>query len=533
MGKLALRLSTAFTAGVAGLVLLAGTADAQSPQPKKGGTVVSVAGSDPTGLNPTITTDNVVLTAGCGVFEGLVNFNGKTDRPEPLLAESWTISPDGKTYTFKLRDAKWHDGKPLTSEDVRYSYMDVAAKIGPTFSAQVGKILQAIETPDEKTAVFKLSEPYGPLLRLLTCVYSGAVMPSHLYKGTDPIANPVTQKPVGTGPFKFKEWVRGDHITFVRNDDYWDKTKPYLDSVIIRIMPSAAARVQALLAGEVDYIQFLFFPPSDRKTIQSNPKTKLELATLPPNTLFGFFNLKRKPFDDIRVRNALLVATDRKYILDNAFFGSGQEAKAPWAKFVEWAANPDVDYSKSHPFDPEKAGKMLEEAGYKADASGVRFRMKISYDASSAERNSIALMLQSWWKRAGVEVTPDPVENTVLVPRAHQQHDFDFYMVSYNTYGDPAIGIARTYISSTINNPFGNAAGYSNPEVDALFDKAAKLTSIEERAAVYRQIQPILMRDLPAIALHENKASDAASKDLMDAWTYAANGYWATAWLNR
>ena len=228
----------------------------------------------------------------------------------------------------------------------------------------------------------RLREPYGPLLLILTCPFSGAILPAHLFKGTDPRTNPVTQKPVGTGPFKFSEWVGGDRITFVRNDKYWDDGKPYLDSVIMKIMPNGSSRTQALLAGEIDYIPTTYFPASDNKTVEANPKVKREQTGLAPNQLFAFFNLKRKPLDDVRVRHALLTATDRDYIFKNVFHGLGKPGQGPWTTTIEWAHDPAINYDTSHPFDPEKAGRMLEEAGYKADANGIRFRVTLSYDTA-------------------------------------------------------------------------------------------------------------------------------------------------------
>ncbi len=512
---------------------LAGTVSAQqaTPTPKRGGTVVWVIASEPSVINPVTTTATPETNVSCNLFEGLVVLNVKTNKFEPLLAESWTISPDGKTYTFKLRKTNWHDGRPFTSEDVRYTVADVMVKVGPLFAAQVGKLVEAVETPDLQTAVIRLKEAYGPLLLTLTCAFNGAMIPSHLFKDTDVRANPVNQKPVGTGPFKFQDWARGDHITLVRNENYWDAGKPYLDSVVMKIIPNGASRTQALLAGEVDYIPFTAFPINDGKLIDTNPKTKREATGLPSSQLFGFFNLKRKPLDDVRVRHALLTATDRNYIRDNAFFGLGRPGQSPWATLIEWAHDPAINYDESHPFNPEKAGQMLEEAGYKADASGIRFSINIVYDAARPEQNQTASALKAMWRRAGVDLQLVALEAAVLLPRVHKDSNFDFHISAYSSYADPAIGIGRSYISSTIGGNFGNAASYSNSEVDALFNKASALTTLEERGAVYKQIEVILMRDLPAIMVHENVGLDAANKKLVGGWGWSGNLRAGNAWL--
>lgn len=513
--------------------LAAGVANAQTAStPTKGGTAVVALGSEPQLLNAAITTATQDFIINCNVYEGLVVFNLLKNQFEPALAESWTVSPDGKTYTFKLRKATWHDGKPFTSEDVRYTLMEVSAKTGPIFAGQAGKVLESVNPVDPQTVEIKMKEPYGPLLLSLTCPLGGAILPSHIYKGTDPRTNPATtQKPIGTGPFKFSEWTRGSHVTFVRNDAYWNPAKPYLDSVIFRTMSAPASRTQALLAGEVDYVSSQFFPPSDGPTVEANPRTKRELTGQAANMLYAFFNLKRKPLDDVRVRHALLTATDRDYIFKNAFFGLGRPGQAPWTTTIEWAHDPSIHYDKSHPFNPAKAAQMLDEAGYKADANGIRLRLSIVYDAAVSERNQTAAALKAMWRQAGVDLTVMPLESAVLVPRVHQEGNFDVYMSSYNSYMDPTIGVARAFITSSIGVNFGNAGFYSNPEVDALFDKAGKLTTLEERGAVYKQLEVILMRDLPSITLHENRSFDAANKKLMGGWGYAGNVTFGNAWL--
>lgn len=503
---------------------------AQQPQPQKGGTAI-IGSTEPNLLNSVISTDVPNVLVGCIVHEGLVVFNTKGEA-SPALAESWKVSEDGLTYTMKLRDTKWHDGEPFTSEDVRYTLMEVASKLHPTFSAQVGKNLEAVETPDPHTAVIKLKQPYGPFLLTLSCPLAGGILPSHVFKGTDPLKNKAsTEKSIGTGPFKFAEWAYGNHITLVRNDDYWDKGKPYLDTIEMKFIANSAARSLALMSGEIDYLGFNQFPVSDAKIIRANPKYQIQPTGWPPNTLWGFMNLKRKPLDDMRVRDALLVATDRNYVFNTVFNGLGKPATAPWTVQIPWATDPTINFDNNLPFNPEKAAQMLEDAGYKADADGVRLKLNITYDSVSAERNNLALALQSTWKRAGIQLELRQYEAAVLMPRVHKDMDFDIYLGSYSSYWDPAIGISRAFITSTIGRNFGNASGYSNAEVDKLFEKAAGLTTLEDRGAVYRQIQQILAKDMPALPLHENLGIEAATAKLHGLWGWGGDGLWGNAWL--
>src|SRR5262249_41737702 len=162
--------------------------------------------------------------------------------------KSWTVSPDQTLYTFSLVDTKWHDGKPFTSRDVKFTLEEVSGKYGSKFASTKSRI-KSIETPDDRTVVLQLDRPFGPLLFSLSNYGNGVILPEHLFAGTNALTNPATlTAPVGTGPFMLKEWVRGDHITLVRNPNYWMPGKPYLDQIIFKIIPDSSARVLALKA---------------------------------------------------------------------------------------------------------------------------------------------------------------------------------------------------------------------------------------------------------------------------------------------
>lgn len=515
----------------------AGTSLAQQAEtPQRGGTAIVGLAAEPKGFNPALTSSTPDTVAGCMVYEGLVTMDTRDGRDEiaPLLAKSWEVSDDGLTYTFHLRDARWHDGQPFTSEDVRYTLQEVAAKFSPMFATQVGGKLAGVDTPDKSTVIVRLSEPYSPLLRTMNCTYSTPILPSHLFKGKDVATNPATtSKPVGTGPFKFDTWQRGSHISFVRNDDYWEKGAPYLDGLIIKTVPSPASRVQALIAGEIDFIPMVHFPLNDAKLVESNPTLKIVKSGFAPNITYVNFNLKHKALSDPRVRNALLMASDREFIHQSAFSSLGATGRAPWPVGIEWSRNLDVDYDKSHPFDPKRAAAMLDEAGFTEGADGIRFGLNIIYDSAIAERNQVATALKANWRNVGVDVTLQPMEIAVVMPRVFRDNNFDVYLNDNNSYGDPAIGVGRVFLTESIGRISGNASGYSNPEVDALFKAGAKEVSPEKRAAIYRSVQPILVRDMPVMMLHELSGFDGASRKLHGLWGWIGNGRWAHAWLEQ
>lgn len=514
------------------LVALAGLASAQEATPQNGGTVIIALPTDAVTLNPSLSTEGTVVTVGALFYEGLIKVDGDGNIA-PVLAESWDISEDGLVYTFHLRDARFHDGTPMTSADVRYSLTEVSAEYSSVFSSQGGQYIASIETPDEKTVVITLSEPYGPFMRSLSCAIGGCILPAHLFEGTDVPTNPVsTERPVGTGPFIFEEWVRGDHIRAVRNDDYWNPDLPYLDGVISRIMVNPTGRTQSLLAGEVDVLSSYAFALSDGPLLANDPRYTLWPA--PPNAgTYAMFNIADEILDDPAVRHALVVATDRQYILDVAYYGLAVLGTAPWPTDISWATDPEINFDVTHAYDPERAAAMLDEAGYPVGPDGTRFTLTVSYDSNNAERAQLALALQSMWGAIGVNVEITPSETAILIPRIYTDADFDVYLATLSTFGDPALGIARLFVGDAIGRSYGNATRYTNPEIEDLFDRAGSLTSFEDRGALYRQAQAIAMRDMPHFVVVEAPGFDAAISNLHGLWEEEGRLSWDTAWLEQ
>ena len=250
--------------------LPAGSVCAADPVPRRGGTLVMVLDGDPPTLNPDITTGVPDVIVGDLMLEGLTRIDD-TLQAAPNLASAWTISADHTRYTFKLVEANWHDGKPFTSADVKFTLERVSRKYGAKFNAAASHI-QAIDTPDERTVVLTLDKPFGPLLFSLSNYTNAAILPAHVYGDADVLAHPATlAHPIGTGPFMFKEWVRGDHITLARNPGYWRKDLPYLDQVVLKIIPDPASRVLALKTGEIDYCYFYYFPTARFAEIEHDP----------------------------------------------------------------------------------------------------------------------------------------------------------------------------------------------------------------------------------------------------------------------
>ena len=524
------RLATALAAAAMGVAAGAHAQTAETPV--KGGTLVVGIGADAPSVNPVLSTGIPDRLIGCSLYEGLVKFTSDL-QAQPLLAESWTVSPDGKTYEFKLRAAKWHDGKPFTAEDVRYSLGEASPKYSSMF-APASRQIQSVETPAPDKVVITLKQPFGPMLLSLSCQGGGAILPAHIFKGTDMAANPAsTASPVGTGPFKLAEWQRGNFIRLVRNPDYWDPTRPHLDEVAIKVLPQPAARLQALQAGEVDQVVGQFFPSSSHSIVRSDKRLKLVASGFPPGTTFVFFNVNKPPLDNPKVRQALMMATNRDYLVRSAWQGDGTPSLRPWTSAISWAANPQSDSTKMYPCDIKQAKALLDEAGFKPDATGKRFGLKFAYAASSVEFGQVGLALQSMWKELGVDLAVESVELATYMKRLYVDRNFDLGIDIYTSAGDPALGISRTFVTSAIGRPYGNPTGYSNPEVDRLFDSGETETDQAVRGKTYAEVQTILARDMPNMAIRDYRTIDAATVKLHGAWDVLGPVSLGDAWLEK
>lgn len=477
-----------------------------SSETRQGGTLVVALGSDPEHLNTSISSSVIVGLPGNAISEALVRIDREYN-PYGLLAESWDISEDGLEYTFHLREGvRWHDGEPFTSEDVKFTLEEISPLHG-----RAGAVLEnvaSIETPDDLTVVITLKEPFAPFLTFLTSE-NAAIQPKHIYEGTEILDNPANLAPIGTGPFKFQAWNPGESVELVRNDDYWDAPKPYLDRLVFRILPDNNTRILALQSGEIDYISNYDINFVDVERLREDPSLHVESDRGHPRVLLLFFNTEKEPYNDLRVRQALFGAIDRELILDSAFGGIGGLGRSSIPPGLSWAYNPDVDYMAMYPYDPEAAEALLDEAGYPRQADGTRFEARFLFDPAQPGFNDLADIVRSNWEAIGVKVTLEPRERAVWLDQLYTQKDFDTSIAFYTTSGDPVLGVQRAYLCSEIRDAsFTNASQYCNPELDELFQQAATAVSREERAKFYYEAQEIIARDLPAAVLIDSGFAD-------------------------
>ncbi|APD13385.1 ABC transporter substrate-binding protein [Pandoraea pulmonicola] len=507
---------------------LADTASAQVP--KRGGTAVVALGAEPASLSPDTTNSVPDVAVGCMLYEGLVRFRQGFEIV-PGLAKSWVISPDGLTYKFELQPAKWHDGVPVTSDDVKFTLEEISSKYGPRFNTP-GKFIDRIETPSPSSVVITLKKPFAPFLFSLACEQNAAIMPAHILRGTDIPNNPaVLSRPVGNGPFKFSKWVRGSHVVLVRNPDYWRANEPYLDRIVVMIMPDAATRMLALRAGEVDYIVPDYVPLSAVQMIRHDPQFQAREVSYPGSDLI-ILNTKNPVLAKREVRQALLLAIDRKFIHEKVYYGLGGIPRSAFDTRL-WAYDKDVDYETMYPYDPARARKLLDDAGLKPGPDGTRFTIRLLFETGRPEWMPAAQALQRFWENVGVKVVLDGAERAVILKRVYSDNDFDATLQTYSTLGDPALGIARTYTTDSIKKGvlFNNVSQYSNPEVDRLFGVGRDAHIQADRQKAYNRVQEILARDLPVLNLHQQPQFAVASTRLHGLWQGANQQWWGSVWM--
>ncbi len=491
--------------------------------------MIFTLGGDPTVTNPVLSSGVPEGLIGCILYQGLTITTPSWD-VKPMLAKSWTVSSDGKTYTFELEKAQWQDGKPFTSADVKYSLLEVNAKFSAVF-AGAGRSIESIETPSPDRAIIHLKQPYGPFLISQACSHGGAILPAHIFEGTNPLQNPASgDKPVGIGPFSMTEWKRGDYIKLPRNPNYREAGKPYLDELIAKVITQPTARVQALQAGEVDHLMYFYLPANNYDQVRANTALSLTPAKAPAGIDVILMNVARKPFDDKRVRQALLTAIDRDYLVRTAFFNVGEVGTMPFTAGIPWAADPSIDYRKMYPFDPAKANALLDEAGVKKGADGIRFKANVVYSADQSDYALMAQAVKSMWGAIGVDLTIEAGERAIAYKRMFETRDYDAGIVAYNGYSDPALGMARMVLTSSMGKPLGNGSGYSNPAIDNLLDQAEKTASLAERTARYQEVQRTLASDLPILTVHERILYDASSKRVRGLDDEIFLGTWRDAW---
>ena len=469
--------------------------------PKRGGTLTFSYRLIGGHFNPAIASGTPTGIPGTQLFAALLRFDDKWN-PQPYLAKSWKVSENGLKVTVKLREnARFHDGHPITSEDVKFSIETYQANhpFKPMYAP-----VTSIDTPDKLTAVFNLSKPH-PAIILAFSTQLGCVIPKHVYGKTDNIrTHPQnSQNIVGSGPFKLKEFKPGEYIIMERNDDYFLEGKPYLDRIVYKLIRETTSQVIALEKGDVDMNAFASDPQFlDRIKKSSHlSMTPNGYSAIGPLEWLAF-NTKNKPFDDKRVRQAFAYALDKNFILKVLYGGYAQRSLGPIHPGSVFAPK-DVN---AYDLDLEKAQALLDEAGYKPDSKGIRIKTTLHYIPGGAQWKRKAEYVKAQLKKVGILVTIKTSSDFRAWLKSVANHEFDMTLDSVFNWGDPVIGVHRTYQASNIRKgvPWHNTQQFVNPEIDAIMDKAGRELDLEKRIALYEKMQQMVVEEAPIAYLHSS-----------------------------
>lgn len=437
----------------------------------RGGELRVLIPGDPQSFDPNDLGDEMAQILGPSLFSTLLSLDTE-GRLLPDLAASWEVADGGRTYVFHLRKGVfWHDGRPLSSGDVRFTLERLREKRSASHEA-VRRIAR-IETPDDTTVVLRLSETWAPFLA--TLAWGGTyILPRHASDQA---------KPVGTGPFRFREWVRGERLVMEASPRF-HRPGPFLDRVVFLVTADSFQAAERLLRGEADYT-------ITRIPLHQLPRLErsgLRVVTVPSSgRIFCVFNLRRPPLGDVRVREAINRAIDRGDLVRRALLGYGAPGFGFYTPSVPWAYNGDAHVP---PLDRQRARELVAGAGAHRELEMVV--------PALAPLDQIGGLLRDQLAEVGLAVRVTTLPFNEWIDRVVDTQDFDLTLMSGTHGPDPE------NLSFRFHSRFANPnLGYASPELDAVLKSGAATLDLEERARSYHRAQEILARDMPIAPLAE------------------------------
>jgi peptide/nickel transport system substrate-binding protein len=466
--------------------------------PAYGDIIVEGSIGDASNLIPLLASDSTSHEISALIFNGLIKYD-KDINVVGDLAESWDISKDGLVITFHLRkNVRWHDGRPFTAQDVLYTYqVTVDPKTPTAYAGDFLKVKKA-EALDDYTFRATYDKPFAPALMS----WSVGILPKHLLAGRDITTSPLGRRPIGTGPYKFKEWVTGQKIVLVSNPDYFEG-RPYIDGYVMRIIPDMATMFLELRANGIDRMGLtpLQYTRQTENNLFRNNYSKFRYLSF-AYTYLGY-NLKNPLFADKRIRQAIAYAVNREEIIDGILLGLGKPATGPY-KPGTWAYNPNV---RAYPYDPEKAKALLAEAGWRdADGDGILdkggrpFEFEVITNQGNEIRSKTAEIIQRRLAEVGIRMKIRVVEWAAFVKDFINKRKFDATILGWTIPMDP--DLYDVWHSSKTGPEELNFISYKNAEVDALIVKARETFDQKLRKRCYGRIQEILAEEQPYLFLY-------------------------------
>ncbi len=438
-------------------------------------------GYDPVSLDPIASSDNGSIWTQLLIFDTLIRPDRTGEKLEPGLAESWTVSDDGLTLNFKLRDAKFSDGTPVTAEDVKFSIQRAASEASGW--GRFYRPITSFEIVSPSEITMKLAEPFTPAFNNLA-LFAAAILPKAQVEAK---GDAFFEAPVGSGPFVLKSRVRGARVELAKNPYYWQQGKPSVDEAVLEVVTEPSARVIKLEAGEVD----VALDPPLNQIKELDAKDGISVGqTIPYRADFVQLNTTRKPFDDERVRQALNYAVDKSALVQGVLYGAGKPAASAMPVMVY--ADPDL---APYPYDLAKAKQLLADAGY---ADG--FEAQLVVDSGAATSRNAAIALQAMLQQVGVKLKVQMLEGgTQWETTKAGNYDMS---VSYTTSDtiDPDQIIGFVAINPERANAYHTQ--WKNDRLNALYAEERKTVNGEARGAMFKEMIQKLHDGAPYVFLY-------------------------------
>ncbi|MBI4343587.1 MAG: peptide-binding protein [Candidatus Omnitrophica bacterium] len=483
---------------VLALAMALGSLAACAQEPAKGDAIVIGSIGDASRLLPLLASDSA-----SGDIVGLV-FNGLLKYDEQLeivgdLAESWQVSEDGLTLTFRLRPGvRWQDGRPLTAEDVRFTHQKLIDPAVHTPYSSGYELVESVEVLDPQTVRVRYREPFAPALES----WMMGIIPKHLLEREDLNTTRFLRDPIGSGPYRFTRWKTGELIELRANPDYFEH-EPHLGRYLYRVIPDQATLFLEALTGAVDWTGLT---PLQYRRQTDTPYLQRHYRKFRYPS-FGFtylgYNLKDPRFSDLRVRQAFSLAIDRPALIDGVLYGLGSAATGPYPK-ESWAYNPDVPVPAR---DVAAARALLAQAGWTdrdgdglVDRDGQPLSFTILTNQGNEVRRQVAELVQQQLKALGVEVKIRIIEWSAFVHEFIDKRRYEVVLLGWNLSRDP--DLYDLFHSSKTKEGEYNFVDYANPDVDRLLEQGRRTFDRAQRRRIYQEIHRRLAEDQPYTFLY-------------------------------
>lgn len=467
------------------------TGDEETSEKVQKDTLIFAQGADVTSFDPHVGKETPAITVTDQIFDTLTSTDDDMN-VQPGIAESWEQLSE-TSYKFKLReDVKFHNGEPLTAEDVKFS-LDRA--VASSYVSYIVNFISDVEVVDDYTVIVNTHEPYAPILMNLAHPSTGIVCKSVVEDDPDSLK----VKPIGSGPYKFVEWKQGDSVKLEAFEDYY-LGEPPTKYVVMRVIPENAQRTIALETGEIDIAYDL--SANDIDKVKENDKLDV-LTTKTSSVGYISFNVEKAPFDDVRVRQAIAHAIDKELIIETLLYGQGAVANSVISEVVFGG----VEGLEGLEYNPEKAKELLKEVGVK---EGTEFTICVN---DNQVRIETCQVIQGLLNDIGLNLKIEVLEFGALIEKTtKKQHDLAFF--AWVTSTSDADYTYYPLFHSSMHGAPGNRSFYSNPEVDKLIEAGRTNSDYAEREKIYKEIAEILAEEVPSLPIFFQNMSVGINKNV-------------------